>query len=603
MDGPSAGLYCPHSKEYCVCFQSKFATLKGIENLWERVAETGGSCDWENQQHGRNHHLKVLLENPVEGHVYAVQLVHEDGGLVPAWSKNKQGARKSTMLVGIEGREVRLGLSWHSVTREGPRKWFPAADVLVRVVGPDWPSLCEAGPTPESLTVLVPAGKDVVIPFRVEVLSASKGAGDFSRYAIELFQTEGKESRAALPRGFRWVSPPMQIEAKWLPAAPVRLNNRSYKLAAQNVAADRLRQQLQSAQQQQHPYLQHASATSEDDGEEEEEEEGGEEETAEASDGDGDGQGGGNDVELAPHGQLGRLVRIKSELPEPFEKSGSCSCSCSGSGSGSGSGSRSTPRHDNVLDRALFQCTQLNQILLNAVLEKESAGRLMQLDIELVELQCTLSQYQLRRHYVASIPQQQEASARLATASALLAAGKRNAPEGEEEQQHQHQQPLQLLQQLHQHQHQHQHQLHELTRDDETQDENVSGRLGNKADSWAPLRLRKQQQAKRAKRGAHHEQDGFSSPPRGPKFMPLDAAAMSVIALPGQASAHADRHEAAYHAPGVFADFELLVSAASAKQSDESGASSADSSNNSFLSTLAGAATDIIAGAAGKAKQ
>jgi hypothetical protein len=356
----------------------------------------------------------------------------------------------------------------------------------------------------------------------------------------------------------------------------VRLNNRSHKLARQNVAAERLRQHLQSEHQ-----LLHASATSDDDGEEEEEEEDGAEEeaaaAAEASDGNGDGDGDG--VELAPHGQLGRLVRVKCE---PLETSGS--------GSGSGNGSRYTPCLDNVLDRASFQCNQLNQILVNAALEKESAGRLMQLDIELMELQCTLSQYQLRRHYLASIQQQQEASARLATASALLAAGKRIAPEAEEEEQHHHQQ--------------HQHQLHELMmRDNETQDENVSGRLGNMADSWAPLMLRKQQQAKRAKRGAYLEQDGFSSPPRGPKLVPLDAAAMSVIALPGQASARADHHEAAYHAPGVFADFELLVSAASAKQSDESGASSADSSKKSFLSALAGAATDIIAGAAGKAKQ
>jgi hypothetical protein len=582
MVGPSAALFCPHSKEYCVCFQSKFGTLKGIENLWERVAERGGSCEWENQQHGRNHHLKVLLQNPVEGQVYAVQLVHEDGSAAPAWAKTKQGTRKSTMLVGIDAREARLGLSWHTVTLEGPRKWLPAADVLVRVVGPDWANLCEAGPTPEGLTVLVPAGKDVVIPFRVEVLSASKGAGDFSRYAVELFQTAGRESRAALPHGFRWVSPPMQIEAKWLPAAPVRLTNRS-KPSALNGSVERLRHQIHSVQPQQDPYQQHA--TSEEEEEEEEEED---EEVADASDDNGVGDGGdgdGDDAGLAHHGQHGNHVRVKPEL---FETS-------------AGTGTRRTSRHDNVLDHASFLCKQLSQILINSPLDKESAGRLMQLDIDLMELQCTLSQYQLRRHYLASIHHQhQHQHQQLGAASVLIAAGKRHAPEEEQpmllQKQHQRQHQLQLQ---HEHEQCPQHE-HGLTRDEEHQDENLGGRLGNKAETRAP-QLRRKQLAKRQKCSAQREPDMLSSPPRGPKFAPVDVAAMSVIALPGQASALLGRQEAAYHEPGVFADFDLLVSAASAKQSDESGACSADASKSSFLTTLAGAATDIMASTASKA--
>mmetsp|Transcript_7727 Transcript_7727/g.13753 ORF Transcript_7727/g.13753 Transcript_7727/m.13753 type:complete len:467 (-) Transcript_7727:1746-3146(-) len=225
--GTNASLHYPHPKAYCVEFQSKYGTLKGIENEWAAVPPNG-SCEWENQQHGRGHHLKVVIRNPKVNTTLAMRLVYEDGTPAPAFTRNKSGQKKSTMLVGIDSREWRLGFSWANVRREGPRKWHAAATCRIVVVEPDATPFCEIRMN-EELVVTVPAGVDIIVPIRIEVLSAVKGASNFSRYAVHCFETNMTNPSAPaspLAGGWSWVSPNVLVEAKWLPAAPVRIHNK-----------------------------------------------------------------------------------------------------------------------------------------------------------------------------------------------------------------------------------------------------------------------------------------------------------------------------------------------------------------------------------------
>jgi len=219
-----AALFCPHSKDYCIGFQSKFATLKGIENGWKMIA-ADKSCEWENQQHGRNHHVKVLLRGFPEGSLLALQLSHEDETKAPDFTRTKAGMQRATMLIGSDSRESRLGLTWHLVGQEGPRKWRPASQVLIQILGPNCLHLCDQDG--EFTTMLAPAESEVVLPIRIEVLSAAKGAGDFSRYRVKCFETTWEKARVPKPGGWSWHSPPILIEAKWLPAAPIRVTNKS----------------------------------------------------------------------------------------------------------------------------------------------------------------------------------------------------------------------------------------------------------------------------------------------------------------------------------------------------------------------------------------
>mmetsp|Transcript_10665 Transcript_10665/g.17405 ORF Transcript_10665/g.17405 Transcript_10665/m.17405 type:complete len:522 (+) Transcript_10665:497-2062(+) len=222
-----AKLHCPHEKGYCVDFQAKFGTLKGIENKWHPV-ERHERCEWENQQHGRGHHLKVVVESPIPGKTFCVQLVHEDGSNAPAFTRMKTGSKKSTMLVGIDPRDWRMGLSWNSVVQEGPRKWHPASNCQITIGPPGSPLKCE-GVADDKLLLSCPCDKLLVIPFRIEVLSAVKGAGNFSRYSVHMYETSsgpGDDPPSCVEGGWSWRSPDVLVEAKWLPAAPVRIYNK-----------------------------------------------------------------------------------------------------------------------------------------------------------------------------------------------------------------------------------------------------------------------------------------------------------------------------------------------------------------------------------------
>jgi len=211
----SAALHRPHGKQYCVNFQAEHGTLKGIENTWDEVTE--GCCAWENQQHGRGHHLKVVLKNVKAGQAFRLKLLQEDGEPAPAFTITKQATKKSTMLVGIDSRDWRMGLSWKEVNQEGPRRWFPACSFVIKSLSSLIESVCEVEGE-EKFVLLVPPGDNVIIPIRVEVLSAVKGAGNFSRYSVSLSEEVS---------GWMWDSPPILVEAKWLPAAPVRVQNKS----------------------------------------------------------------------------------------------------------------------------------------------------------------------------------------------------------------------------------------------------------------------------------------------------------------------------------------------------------------------------------------
>eukprot|EP00510_Aplanochytrium_minuta_P000080 CAMPEP_0184027554 /NCGR_PEP_ID=MMETSP0954-20121128/14265_1 /TAXON_ID=627963 /ORGANISM="Aplanochytrium sp, Strain PBS07" /LENGTH=394 /DNA_ID=CAMNT_0026312131 /DNA_START=570 /DNA_END=1754 /DNA_ORIENTATION=- len=140
----------------------------------------------------------------------------------------KHGKRKSTMLIGVDPRDWRLGLSWTHVKQEGPRKWHPASDCSIHVAPAGSNPRCEKDPD-DTIKLFVPHGKPIIIPIRVEVLSAVKGAGDFSRYSVQCDakivpkKSSVKESPAVLSS---WTSPPILVEAKWLPAAPVREQNK-----------------------------------------------------------------------------------------------------------------------------------------------------------------------------------------------------------------------------------------------------------------------------------------------------------------------------------------------------------------------------------------
>jgi hypothetical protein len=87
--------------------------------------------------------------------------------------------------------------------QEGPRKWHPAANLGIRVLEKGSESLCIKDNNTMSLinngsnggnyskddcncnyTFFIAAGEPVIIPIRIEVLSAVKGAGNFSRYSI-----------------------------------------------------------------------------------------------------------------------------------------------------------------------------------------------------------------------------------------------------------------------------------------------------------------------------------------------------------------------------------------------------------------------------------
>mmetsp|Transcript_8156 Transcript_8156/g.9650 ORF Transcript_8156/g.9650 Transcript_8156/m.9650 type:complete len:500 (-) Transcript_8156:361-1860(-) len=228
-------LYCPHAKEYCVKYQTVSGTLKGIQNTWDEVTKGGKCCEWENQQHGRGHHVKIVLSNVAEGSQITLTLVHEDGSKAPSSTMTKHGKRKSTMLIGVDPRDWRLGLSWTHVVNEGPRKWHPASDCIIQVGSPGTTARCTKEPNSGCITLFVPQGKPIIIPIRVEVLSAVKGAGDFSRYSVQCITKPGKESsgsgnKASLKKPCKdvlsWTSPTILVEAKWLPAAPVREQNK-----------------------------------------------------------------------------------------------------------------------------------------------------------------------------------------------------------------------------------------------------------------------------------------------------------------------------------------------------------------------------------------
>ena len=230
-------LHCPHNKAYCVEYQTSLGTLKGIENSWEEVP-AGGSCQWENQQHGRGHHCKIVLDggSVKEGASISLVLVHEDGTKAPDATLTKHGKRKSTMLIGVDPRDSRLGLSWTSVDQEGHRKWFPASSCRILVCAAASSTRCTKKSDGSSVTLSVPVGKPIVIPIRIEVLSAVKGAGDFSRYCVSCCATKAGASKKT------WTSPSILVEAKWLPAAPVREQNKrrfSRSVAGKQEKSDR----------------------------------------------------------------------------------------------------------------------------------------------------------------------------------------------------------------------------------------------------------------------------------------------------------------------------------------------------------------------------
>ena len=213
-------LHCPHNKAYCVEYQTSLGTLKGIENSWDQVP-AGGSCQWENQQHGRGHHCKIVLEGSSlkEGTCINLVLVHEDGTKAPDATLTKHGKRKSTMLIGVDPRDSRLGLSWTTVDQEGHRKWYPASSCRILVTAANTSTRCTKKGDDSNVTLSVPVGQPIVIPIRIEVLSAVKGAGDFSRYCVSCTAKCGSSKKM-------WKSPSILVEAKWLPAAPVREQNK-----------------------------------------------------------------------------------------------------------------------------------------------------------------------------------------------------------------------------------------------------------------------------------------------------------------------------------------------------------------------------------------
>jgi len=212
-------LFCPHSKGFCVEFQTNNGTLKGLSNEWHLVDAKKG-CEWENQQHGRGHHLKLKLKNLREGQLLGARLVDEEGNPVANFIKTKAGVKKPTMLIGVDPRSPSLGLpAWSEVHWEGSLKWWAASEVKFKV-GSSNPHAEMIGD--DQLLIHIRAGSDLIIPFRVEVLSATKGAGNFSRYAAEIFETNDITGDRPMPVGWKWQSPQILVEAKWLPVGHSR---------------------------------------------------------------------------------------------------------------------------------------------------------------------------------------------------------------------------------------------------------------------------------------------------------------------------------------------------------------------------------------------